>query len=81
MTEKNLLKACSGLPSGDDGFLDYSPITAVNEKLVGKRIMSVEAINHTTFKFVLDNGLSVTLTPSGIEGDDLDLTIATEAED
>jgi hypothetical protein len=45
----------------------------------GKRILSVEATNYNTIKFVLADGQSVTLTPSGIEGDDLDLTIATEA--
>jgi len=72
---KNILKACAGLPDGAMGDLDYSPMAAVSEKLAGKRIASVEATSYNTIKFVLDDGLFVTLTPSGIEGDDLDISI------
>lgn len=75
MSEKNLLKACAGLPDGITGDPEYSPLSSVSEKLVGKRIVSVEATSYNTFKFVLDDGLSVILTPSGIEGDDLDISV------
>jgi hypothetical protein len=70
-----LLKGCAGLPNGIKGDPDYSPIAAVSEKLVGKRIASVEATNYNTIKFVLGDGLSVILTPSGMEGDDLDISV------
>jgi hypothetical protein len=76
MSEKNVLKACAGLPDGMMGDPDCSPLSAVSEKLVGKRIVSVEATNYNTIKLMLDDGLSVTLTPSGIEGDDLDISVA-----
>lgn len=71
----SLLKACAGLPEGITGDPDYSPMAAVSEKLVGKRIASVEATSYNTIKFVLDDGLSVILTPSGIEGDDLNISV------
>jgi hypothetical protein len=75
---KSMFKAAAGLPDGAES-LDLSPMSAVSEKLVGKRIVSVEATSYNTIKFVLEDGLFVTLTPSGIDGDDLELTIATEA--
>lgn len=37
--------------------------------------MSIKATSYNTIKFVLDDGLSVTLTPSGIEGADLDISV------
>ena len=76
----NLLKACAGLPDGIMGDPEYSPMAVVSEKLAGKRIASVEATSYNTIKFVLDDGLSVTLTPSGIEGDDLDISVDATAD-
>lgn len=82
MSEEGLIKACAGLPDGTMGdpeysSLSYSPLSSVSQILSGKCIVSVEATSYNTIKFVLDDGLTVTLTPSGIEGDDLDISVGT----
>ena len=74
MDDVNLLKACAGLPEGTSD-RDYSPMTAVNEKLVGKRIVSVEALTYNIIKLVFDNGLYATITHSRIAEYDLDILI------
>ncbi|VVN26637.1 hypothetical protein PS623_04569 [Pseudomonas fluorescens] len=69
-------KASAGFPDGwDSSDGKYSSQTEVSEFLKGKRIIAVEFTNHNTIKFLLDDGLAVSLTPSGIEGDDLDLMV------
>jgi hypothetical protein len=69
-------KARAWFPDGLDGSDEkYSSQNEVSEFLKGKRVNAVEFTNHNTIKFVFDDGLAVTLTPSGIEGDDLDLVI------
>lgn len=69
-------KASAGFPEGwDSSDGKYSSQFEVSEFLKGKRIIAVEFTNHNTIKFVLDDGLAVSLTPSGIEGDDLDLMV------
>lgn len=69
-------KASAGFPDGwDSSDGKYSTQSEVSEFLKGKRIIAVEFTNHNTIKFVLDDGLAVSLTPSGIEGDDLDLMV------
>lgn len=73
-------KASAGFPDGLDSFGDkYSSQNEVSEFLKGKRIFAVEFTNHNTIKFLLDDGVAVSLTPSGIEGDDLDLLVETTA--
>ncbi|NNB33893.1 hypothetical protein [Pseudomonas fragi] len=69
-------KASAGFPEGwDSSDGKYSSQNEVSEFLKGKRITAVEFTSHNTIKFVLDDGLAVSLTPSGIEGDDLDLLV------
>ncbi|MDP5168546.1 hypothetical protein [Pseudomonas syringae] len=69
-------KASAGFPDGwDSSDGKYSSQSEVSELLKGKLIIAVEFTNHNTIKFVLDDGLAVSLTPSGIEGGDLDLMI------
>lgn len=74
METKNVIKACVSLPEGAAN-LNYSAMSVVKDLLMGKRIVGFELTGYNTIKFVLDDGLSVSLTPSGIEGDDLDLSI------
>jgi hypothetical protein len=69
-------KASAGFPDGWDGSNGkYASQNEVSELLKGKRITGVEFTNHNTIKFALDDGSAVSLTPSGIEGDDLDLLV------
>nr|WP_290467337.1 hypothetical protein [Pseudomonas fluorescens] len=74
METKNVLKTCVGLPEGSVS-LGYSAFSAANDLLIGRRIVGIERTGFNTIKFVLNDGLAVSLTPSGIEGDDLDLSI------
>lgn len=74
METNTTLKACAGLPGGAAD-LDYSPLSEASEQLRGKRITCVESTGHNTLRVVLDDGSSVSFTPSGIEGDDIDLMI------
>lgn len=72
----DLHKASAGFPDGWDSSVGrYSSQYEVNEFLKGKRINAVEFTNHNTIKFMLDGGLAISLTPSGIEGDALDLLV------
>jgi phosphomannomutase len=69
-------KAKAWFPEGLDSSSEkYSSQAEVSEFLKSKRISAVEFTNHNTIKFVFDDGVAVSLTPSGTEGDDLDLTI------
>lgn len=69
-------KASAGFPDGwDSSDGKYSSQREVSQFLKGKRITAVEFTSHNTIKFVLDDGLAVSLTPSGIDGDDLDLLV------
>lgn len=71
-----ILKASAGFPEGwADSSEPHASLSALNECLRGKQIQAVEFTNYNTIRFVLDKGLSVSLTPSGIEGDDLDLLV------
>lgn len=75
------LKASAGFPEGwarSGG--GYSSIAEVNATLKGKRIAAVEFPNENTVRFVLDDGVSVSMTPSGIDGDDITLSIEPTAE-
>lgn len=74
MEPKTIFKACLGFPEGEPMF-NYSPLSEASEQLRGKRITGVESTNHNTIRVLLDDGSSVSFTPSGIEGDDLDLSI------
>jgi hypothetical protein len=69
-------KASASFPDGwDSSDGKYSSQSEVSEFLKGKRIIAVEFANHNTIRFVLDDGVAVSLTPSGIEGHDLDLMV------
>jgi len=72
----DLQKASAGFPDGwDSSDENYSSQSEVSQFLKGKLITAVEFTSLNTIKFVLDDGLAVSLTPSGIDGDDLDLSV------
>jgi hypothetical protein len=73
--EHNLLKATSAIPDGLGSSGEFSSLAAVNEQVVGKRIVAVEYIDHNTVRFVLDDGVSVSLTPSVPDGVDVELSV------
>lgn len=54
---------------------DYATLEQVNAAVVGQQIKSVRQSGHNSITFELANGASMTLTSSGLEGDDLDLNI------
>lgn len=71
-----ILKASAGFPEGwADASEQHASLTALNECLGGKQIQAVEFTNYNTIRFILDKGMTVSLTPSGIEGDDLELLV------
>ncbi|MBC2385286.1 hypothetical protein HF209_30490 [Pseudomonas sp. WS 5096] len=75
-----VLKASASFPEGwADSSEPHASLGVLNECLKGKQIQAVEFTNYNTIRFVLDKGLSVSLTPSGIEGDDLDLLVHAES--
>lgn len=69
-------KASANFPEGwDSSYGRFSSQVEVSEFLKGKRIFAVEFTGHCTIKFVLEGGVAVSLTPSGSEGDDLEMTV------
>lgn len=71
------MKTIESRASFPDGFesLGYRSVSDISKLVVGRRIVSVEYVSECEIKFLLDNGDSVSLTPGGTEGDDLELNI------
>lgn len=55
----------------------YATLEEVNAALSGETIMAVHKSGHNSITFEFTGGASMTLTSSGLEGDDLDLSIET----
>ncbi|MFA4834678.1 MAG: hypothetical protein WC749_01200 [Dehalococcoidia bacterium] len=69
-------KASANFPEGWDSSIGrFSSQNEVSEFLKGRRITAVEFTDHCTIKFALEDGVCVSLRPSGTEGDDLELTV------
>lgn len=58
--------------------LRYAALEEVTRALVGQQIAAVEKADHNSITFRFVSGSSMTLTSSGLEGDDLDLVIETD---
>lgn len=80
MTAKEL-KANSSFPEGWDSSGEiYLSQAALSEYLKGKQIKKIEFTSYHTVVFILEGGMSVSLTPSGLEGEDIDLLITSGSE-
>ena len=62
-----------------DGWSDGGSLAEAKHRLVGRRIVDVGYPSSSEIEFTLDDGSTLTLTPAGLEGDDLGLTIADAA--
>ncbi|EKZ98508.1 hypothetical protein ACUXQ2_006309 [Cupriavidus metallidurans] len=66
-------RASASFPEGADE--SYVSLAEVRRQLVGRRVSSVDYTSHNVIALVFEDGTSVTFTPSGTEGDDLELSI------
>lgn len=55
--------------------LNYVSLVEIRRLLVGRRVCSVEYASHNVIALIFEDGSSVAFTPSGTEGDDLELSI------
>lgn len=62
----------------EDGRNGHASLKQVTEALVGQQIAAVEKAGFNSITFRFASGASMTLTSSGLEGDDLDLVIETD---
>lgn len=73
-----IIKSSVSFPEGYEsvvGSSGYANLNDIKKLLIGRTIISIEYVNHSTVKLSFDNNSSVELTPSGLEGDDLELCI------
>ncbi|WP_150124093.1 hypothetical protein [Cupriavidus nantongensis] len=70
--------ASASFPEGAEE-LNYVSLAEIRQRLIGRRVSSVEYAGHNVIALIFEDGSSVTFTPSGTEGDDLELSIARSA--